>query len=47
MQAFHNDDKIKTIYLKRVQDHAKADEIINRKVLDLILTVKWSVNHYY
>ncbi len=28
MQAFHNDEKIKEKYLKRVLDHQKADEII-------------------
>src|ERR1700733_9142206 len=28
MQAFHNDEKIKTKYLNRVLEHQKADEII-------------------
>lgn len=28
MQAFHNDKKVRTKFLKRIRAHAKADEFI-------------------
>lgn len=31
MVAFHNDPKIKAIYVKRVKAHQEADEIIKGK----------------